>query len=102
MKRFSVLMSLAVLAGLVPGATVSSPDGDITATVSVAQIDGLKDCLTWRVTYKGKPIIVDSPLTFELKGLPALAQVPQLRGENVVSGVETPKVFTTSASRRLG
>ena len=48
MKRFSVLMSLAVLAGLVPGATVSSPDGDITATVSVAQIDGLKDCLTWR------------------------------------------------------
>lgn len=72
MKRFSVLMSLAVLAGLVPGATVSSPDGDITATVSVAQIDGLKDCLTWRVTYKGKPIIVDSPLTFELKGLPAL------------------------------
>ncbi len=31
-----------------------------------------------------------------------LAQVPRLRGENVVSGVETPKVFTTSASRRLG
>ena len=35
-------------------------------------------------------------------GRKMLAQVPQLRGENVVSGVETPKVFTTSASRRLG
>ncbi len=72
MKSCCILVSFLTLNALVAGATVSSPNGDITATVDIAQIDGLRDCLTWRVTYKEKPFVIESPLTFEVKDLPAL------------------------------
>ena len=65
-------MVVACFGGSIQGETISSPDGNVTATVTAGDIDGVKDCLLWRVAYKGRPLIVDSPLTFELKDMPAL------------------------------
>jgi hypothetical protein len=46
MKLVSMLMgSVAALSGGVQGETLSSPDGSVTATVSIGDADGIKDCL---------------------------------------------------------
>ncbi|MBE0537839.1 MAG: glycoside hydrolase family 97 N-terminal domain-containing protein [Phycisphaerae bacterium] len=73
MKLAGILIGLAAVfnAGA-KGGTLSSPDGNVTATVTVADSDGLTQCLLWRVAYKGKAVIADSPLMFELKEMPAL------------------------------
>lgn len=45
---------------------IKSPDGNITVYIKIMDVDKEEDCLVYRVGYKGKNIIVNSRLGFEL------------------------------------
>jgi alpha-glucosidase len=72
-----VLVVLAFLstvdAGNVRSAwTIESPDGNVVVRFDLKDIKDRSGCLVYSVTYKGRPIVVDSRLGLEIKSAPAL------------------------------
>ncbi|MDT8303540.1 MAG: glycoside hydrolase family 97 N-terminal domain-containing protein [Sedimentisphaerales bacterium] len=59
--------------GFVNGAqTVKSPDGNVVVTFDVRDVGGQNDRLVYSVSYKNKPIVIDSLLGLVIKDAPAL------------------------------
>jgi len=51
---------------------VESPDGNVVITFDLKDIDGLKNCPTYAVGYKGQLIVANSCLGFDLAGVDSL------------------------------
>jgi len=82
---FCITLALAFLSfidvGFVKGAqTVKSPDGNVVVTFDVKDVGGQSGCLVYSVTYKNRPIVVDSGLGLVIKDAPAFEA-----GFNIIS-----------------
>ena len=69
MHRFTYRILLLLLFSNCIGfaATVCSPDGNIVLTFKIRDIAGFKNCPIYSVSYKSKPVLVESRLGFELE-----------------------------------
>jgi alpha-glucosidase len=69
----SVAFLLAGAAVAQESLVVRSPDGKIEATLHLGPpAAGTASCLSYSVTYEGKPLLLDSPLEFRLEGVDGL------------------------------
>ena len=59
---------------------VKSPDGNVVITFDVRDVGDQRGCLVYSVTYKNRPIIVDSRLGLAIKDAPGMED-----GFNIVS-----------------
>ncbi|MBN1346978.1 MAG: glycoside hydrolase family 97 N-terminal domain-containing protein [Phycisphaerae bacterium] len=66
MSPCGIIIALTTGIGAAAGAELRSPDGNVVLHVQVADFEGAKACLTYRVAYKGKPIVCDSRLGLDV------------------------------------
>jgi alpha-glucosidase len=72
-RLFLAAAALCLLAPPAAEATeLKSPDGNVTVTFAVRDDGARKGCLFYSVSYRGKPVVVESRLGFVLKDAPAL------------------------------
>ena len=67
------LMCLATAALAAEPVRVTSPDGQVAVDFAVKNVGSEQGCLVYSVSYKGKPVILDSRLGLTLKDAPPLA-----------------------------
>ena len=67
------LMCLATAALAAEPVRVTSPDGRVAVDFAVKNVGAEQGCLVYSVSYKGKPVILDSRLGLTLKDAPPLA-----------------------------
>ena len=65
-RLFLVVVMVMGLGCSVFAATVKSPDGQVALSFGLKDVDGVKSCAVYEVAYKGKVIVKDSLLGFEL------------------------------------
>jgi alpha-glucosidase len=66
-------MSMVLIPSAIAGAAeVRSPDGNVVVTVDLVSVGGLEDCPAYSVTYRGRPVLVESRLGLDLAGAPSL------------------------------
>ena len=53
-------------------AEVRSPDGNVVVTVDLVSVGGLEGCPAYSVTYRGRPVLVESRLGLDLVDAPGL------------------------------
>ena len=86
MKTF-LSVSLLLLCGVsvAIAADVKSPNGQVVLSFAVKDCAGVKDCPVYRVAFKGKPVIAESRLGFDLAG-----------GAGLKEGLEILSIASTS------
>jgi alpha-glucosidase len=68
-----LLASVVLISGATAGAAeVRSPDGTVVVTFDLVSGGGLEGCPAYSVTYRGRPVLVESRLGLDLAGAPAL------------------------------
>ncbi len=69
-----VLFASVVLipVAIADAAEVRSPDGNVVVTVDLVSVGGLEGCPAYSVTYRGRPVLVESRLGLDLAGAPGL------------------------------
>ena len=74
MHRVLLLFPMFLLMVPLEAQTIASPDGKIEIAFSLTDRDGMDDCPTYSITWKGKEIIAASGLGFELQERGSLLQ----------------------------
>jgi alpha-glucosidase len=90
-KHYLMLIGLLCLASAAAAAEpvrVTSPDGRVTVDFAVKAVGAEQGCLVYSVSYKGKPVILDSRLGLTLKDAPALAAGFEVTGVKRASRAE--------------
>jgi alpha-glucosidase len=72
MKKVFFAGFLLIALSLSFGVELKSPDGKINVTFDVKDFEGNQNCLIYKISYKNKPIIIDSRLGFNLLQQPGL------------------------------
>jgi alpha-glucosidase len=68
-----VFASLALIPGAIADAAeVRSPDGNVVVTVELVSVGDLEGCPAYSVSYRGRPVLVESRLGLDLAGEPRL------------------------------
>jgi len=72
---------------------VNSPDGNVVVTFDFKNVAGLESCMVYSISYKDRPIVIDSQLGLAIKDAPALqvgfdiVKVSRVSADNVWSPV---------------
>src|SRR4051794_29331600 len=72
MTMIAVVWATAAFARANP-ARVTSPDGQVEFLIAGASADGPAAALTYRVSYRGQPVILDSGLGLDFEDQPPLS-----------------------------
>gem|GEM_PF-546604 len=72
---FKSVILVFLMAATLGAVELNSPDGNIQITIDLQDAkDGQENCLYWSISYRNKPILMDSRLGLVLKGIPNLDQ----------------------------
>lgn len=91
MKRYLVLAGLLCFAAAASAAEpvrVTSPDGQAVVDFAVKAVGAEQGCLVYSVSYKGKPVILESRLGLAFKDAPPLAAGFEVAGVTRASRTE--------------